>query len=1145
MAAIAAVAEARHCWQYLAARIVSEQGPHHRVEVTSDVDVGYLAALTAVHRVAARERLVATVTAHGSESDVDAAARALGSPLGHFASAAAALIAPGVAASLAHVLSVALVYDGRIVGALVASDAAALHLLADGACRILARRTHDSRDAVVNSLYVLAQCMEGLAQYNCHTRLYMKAFTPFLPLVLLSGRTVVGGAFPELRSFIGALDSAAQYAIGAVARLGGAGGAASAAIVHPRRALPAAARAAAVRKWPIVPVAPATAPRTAHCKHCFRGFPSAAEAQHHAVRACESNAARVPYLTSAPGDTRDVRNLAGDPKPAPIAAGGAAACASARAAPVLPAAAVSRSAEGVGSRSASSAPPAQSRPAPPPSSTAAAGGGMRGAGALPNRAALPGAASAAVFAGGFRVIANRPAAQSSAAPPLATSSSAGSAGGAAASAASSVGGMRGLSAVLNRAAPPSAASAALGSGMRAAAVALPAAPKSGAPPLATSTVAGSAAAAAPRAAPPPGTESAAERAARFPDVAFGGESSSAGAKTAPQITARFLASLARLSPRQRAAYDVVAHGRNAWVYAGAGMGKSAGAVLAVDHFAMTYGPESVLSIASTHSARLAASSSYRAAVTLSSVLGFDVSAHAEIDAAFKWDNAKNDYADTKARAAARKLRPVRLLHLDEIFMMSAQELELLEYVFRLAKSRGDPADRASNRPNLDKDGAAQPLGRDPNCMFGGVQLLLTGDPSQLLPNKDDAGVRAPSSELLITRSRVFQRVCPADTWHSVDGVVRRLRNATEEEAAAATQLWQRVRVAWHTLADVRALRNEWGRRLVRLDGSIELSADLLLITGKHEKRIAYNNARLYELCVAGKLSPVVLPGPPGKNALLYVVPGARVVPERVPIVVAEHGADPSYALYPGARGTVVRINRDLTGTKKISLDVLFDGYYNPVRVTHQKLFITEQLYMPLALGFALTITTSQSQGFSRILINVTDCGWLDNGGYTAISRAAEIPYALLVMESKTHKPFTDSGGFVWGARLELKPACQWDAAEAEAAIFRMFKVDELSRRTLLGCLAQTDPKLQAFLLAARADFCALMGTSLEPIDVDGFAASGSKVRPAEYCTIEQLHAARRECYAREAAVYAAYLRDPAAHARILAQHAIDETETDV
>ena len=329
-------------------------------------------------------------------------------------------------------------------------------------------------------------------------------------------------------------------------------------------------------------------------------------------------------------------------------------------------------------------------------------------------------------------------------------------------------------------------------------------------------------------------------------------------------------------------------------------------------------------------------------------------------------------------AATRKiLNAIETLVIDEVSMVSADLMDAVDRSLRQARRR-----------------PAEP--------FGGVQVVLFGDPYQLSP----VPARGAEARYLEDRYR-SSWFFDASVWagdRAEDGLaglgrhgtalatreLREMHRQSDEEFITALNAVREGRVT----ADLARMLNDAGARALphATDG-----APLITLAARNDAVTAINRSRLAELPGLAAVLPAEVTGDFGAGTggdpadrELRLKPGAQVMFLRND--TAGRGDGPRWV--NGTLGTVTRIARgqvrvEVAGTEHVVEPVVWERFryaYDPARRALTRETVAEFTQVPLRLAWAVTIHKAQGQTYDRAVIDLGLGAFAPGQTYVALSR---------------------------------------------------------------------------------------------------------------------------------------------------------------
>lgn len=303
------------------------------------------------------------------------------------------------------------------------------------------------------------------------------------------------------------------------------------------------------------------------------------------------------------------------------------------------------------------------------------------------------------------------------------------------------------------------------------------------------------------------------------------------------------------------------------------------------------------------------------------------------------------------RVLQRLLTALDVLIIDEISMVSADLLDAVDRSLRLARKRTDP--------------------------FGGVQLVLFGDPYQLAPVPGSPEERAYTQAMY--RSMWF---FDAHVWEQADLRVHELQAIHRQSDERFRRLLTAVRHGRVTAPMAGAL-NETGARPVPADRPLTLAS-------RNDTVATINRAALAALPGSIATSVAEVNGDFGQRTfpaeeVLQVKAGAHVMLLR---------NDPDFRWVNGSMGVVTRI---ASGAARVAVDGIehevlpatWQRYRYSYSVTTKQLtrqVAAEFTQLPIRLGWAVTVHKAQGKTFDAAVIDLGRRAFSPGQTYVALSR---------------------------------------------------------------------------------------------------------------------------------------------------------------
>ncbi len=298
----------------------------------------------------------------------------------------------------------------------------------------------------------------------------------------------------------------------------------------------------------------------------------------------------------------------------------------------------------------------------------------------------------------------------------------------------------------------------------------------------------------------------------------------------------------------------------------------------------------------------------------------------------------------------RLLNAIDTVVIDEISMVSADLMDAIDRSLRQARDRSEP--------------------------FGGVQLVLFGDPYQLAPVPGDADERA----YFVDRYKSMW-FFDAAVWNAADLTIMELQEVHRQRDNRFTAMLQAVRHG-HVTAEIARELNEAGARRAPDDGTITLAT-------RNDAVARINSAALARLPGRVRTAQAEIVGDFGRSAFpaehrLELKVGAQVM-------FLRNDADQRWV--NGTIGTVTRIGStvfvDVDGQVHEVDPVTWEKYRYSYGAQTKKLVkdvVAEFTQVPLRLAWAITIHKSQGKTYDTAIVDLGSRVFSPGQTYVALSR---------------------------------------------------------------------------------------------------------------------------------------------------------------
>ena len=316
-----------------------------------------------------------------------------------------------------------------------------------------------------------------------------------------------------------------------------------------------------------------------------------------------------------------------------------------------------------------------------------------------------------------------------------------------------------------------------------------------------------------------------------------------------------------------------------------------------------------------------------------------------------------DHEIEQSAELKKLLNAIDTLVVDEVSMVNADLLDAMDRSLRQARQK-------ANEP------------------FGGVQLVLFGDPFQLAPVPGDGDERAYFADRY--RSMWF---FDANVWNEADLVIYELGTIHRQHELEFKQLLNAVRYGMVT-AEMAGRLNSVGARPAPDDGAITLAT-----TNATVNRI--NAAALGRLPGRALTAVADVNGDFGGRAFpaderLELKIGAQVM-----FLRNDAGGEGRWV--NGTIGEVVKISDtvivEIDGEDHEVQPATWERYkysYSPVTKQLTKDVVAEFTQFPLRLAWAVTIHKSQGKSYDRAIVDLGSRSFAPGQTYVALSRITEL-----------------------------------------------------------------------------------------------------------------------------------------------------------
>jgi len=318
-----------------------------------------------------------------------------------------------------------------------------------------------------------------------------------------------------------------------------------------------------------------------------------------------------------------------------------------------------------------------------------------------------------------------------------------------------------------------------------------------------------------------------------------------------------------------------------------------------------------------------------------------------------------DHPIDQSDTVRKLLNTIDTLVIDEVSMVNADLMDAIDRSLRQARQR--PADA-----------------------FGGVQIVLFGDPYQLAPVPGDADERAYFSDTY--RSLWF---FDAKVWREADLRIFELSEVHRQRDADFKFMLNAVRHGQVT-AEIAGALNSMGARTAPEEGAITLATrndSVNRINASALKRLS-GRALTAQADITGDFGGRTYPA----DQTLELKVGAQVM-----FLRNDSAGEGGPRWVNGSIGTVTRIDStvyvDIDGEVHEVDPVIWEKYkysYDPATKKLTKNVVAEFTQFPLRLAWAVTIHKSQGATYERAIVDLGSRVFSPGQTYVALSRLTSL-----------------------------------------------------------------------------------------------------------------------------------------------------------
>ncbi len=346
--------------------------------------------------------------------------------------------------------------------------------------------------------------------------------------------------------------------------------------------------------------------------------------------------------------------------------------------------------------------------------------------------------------------------------------------------------------------------------------------------------------------------------------------------------------------------------------------------------------------------------------------------------------------DIEQSAELRKLLgTIDTLVIDEVSMVNADLLDAIDRSLRQARQR-------------------------PHEAFGGVQVILFGDPYQLAPVPGEGDERAYFEDHY--RSIWF---FDAKVWNDTDLAIYELSTIHRQHEDEFKYMLNAVRHNMVT-AEIAARLNEVGARPAPTDGAITLATTNATVTRINATELARLPGRVLTARaeINGEFGGRAYPA----DEALELKVGARVMFLRNDV-----GGEGRWV--NGSVGTVLKIDStvwvDVDGTRHEVKPAVWEKFrytYSPLTKSLRKDVVAEFHQFPLRLAWAVTIHKSQGKTYDRAIVDLGQRSFAPGQTYVALSRISDLDGLYLTRPLRPSDIIVDENVVRFMSRATAIPA---------------------------------------------------------------------------------------------------------------------------
>ena len=337
------------------------------------------------------------------------------------------------------------------------------------------------------------------------------------------------------------------------------------------------------------------------------------------------------------------------------------------------------------------------------------------------------------------------------------------------------------------------------------------------------------------------------------------------------------------------------------------------------------------------------------------------------------------------------LNTIDTLVIDEVSMVNADLLDAIDRSLRQARQRLHEA-------------------------FGGVQLVLFGDPYQLAPVPGEGDERAYFDDHY--RSMWF---FDAAVWNDAELTIYELTTIHRQHEDEFKYLLNAVRHGRVT-AEIAGRLNDVGARPAPSDGAITLATTNSTVTRINATELARLPGRVLTARaeISGEFGGRAYPA----DEALELKVGARVM-----FLRNDTGGDGAQRWVNGSVGTVLKIDQtvhvEIDGERHEVRPAVWEKFkysYSPLTKSLRKDVVAEFTQFPLRLAWAVTIHKSQGKTYDRAIVDLGQRSFAPGQTYVALSRISALDGLYLTRPLRPSDIIVDENVVRFMSRVTAIPA---------------------------------------------------------------------------------------------------------------------------